>query len=354
MSNGRVMFFHNWSHGVFQKKMIAGLKDVGVEVYAPDYSGPIFPLSRAIRNSETRILHLHWVQDLIASNEPNFLRACIRYCLFYFDLLILRFVLKVPIIWTVHNLQSHEMNWPGLDIMGRRMLAKRSKQITVMGNYAVSTVAATYGIPTSKISVIHHGNFSGVLPKFGKQNEIKQELGYQPEESIFLFFGNVRPYKGVEDLIKAFENLDEPNSHLIVAGRPVKMNAEYITNLTKDERIHFDLRFIPNDLLAKYINAADVLVFPYKNILTSGSIILAISQGKIFVAPDLGTIADYYRPGGGVLYQSNDPGALEKALKKAMHLDKEKAKVVNLALAKELSWESISKAYKALYQNLLK
>ena len=101
-----------------------------------------------------------------------------------------------------------------------------------------------------------------------------------------------------------------------------------------------------------YMNSADVMVFPYRDILTSGGIIMAMSFGKAIIAPYLGCISDTLDSSGSFLYDTSDKNGLLKAMREAVN-SKSKMKAMgrhNLDLAKKLDWESIAKSTYKVYE----
>ena len=135
----------------------------------------------------------------------------------------------------------------------------------------------------------------------------------------FLFLGEVRYYKGVLELIDAFQLLDSENVQLIIAGRPYnnKIVDEIKTRINGRKHIHAILKFIPDDELQIYINASDIMVYPYRDIFTSGGILLAMSFGKPIIAPCIGCITDTLDNDGSFLYDPEQQDGLLRAMRKA-------------------------------------
>ena len=66
-----------------------------------------------------------------------------------------------------------------------------------------------------------HGNYLGWYPDtVGKGGGAAHASGSGVTDRVFLFLGQIRRYKGVEDLLAVFRQLDAPDARLIVAGRP--------------------------------------------------------------------------------------------------------------------------------------
>jgi len=152
----------------------------------------------------------------------------------------------------------------------------------------------------------------------------KRMLGIRDVEKTILFFGRIKPYKGLEDLLAAFQQLaaSDANYRLIIAGELQKGNKEYMDEIQPmicreldRGQIIVKIQFIPDEEMELYLKAADVLVLPYKAIFQSGVLFLAYSFGLPVVATDVGTFREEIIEGRtGFVCRSNDPGDLAKTL----------------------------------------
>ena len=127
---------------------------------------------------------------------------------------------------------------------------------------------------------------------------------------MFLAFGMVRPYKQVPALVETFRAVAGPDDRLVVAGNP---NRDWLERAVReragdDPRVRLDLRFVPDDEVGDYFAAADAVVLPYRDVLTSGSAVLAMSFGRAVVAPRIGCLP-WQVGDGGVLYDPGDADA---------------------------------------------
>jgi D-inositol-3-phosphate glycosyltransferase len=155
--------------------------------------------------------------------------------------------------------------------------------------------------------------------------EAKQRLGLSRDEKTILFFGRIRPYKGVEYLLDAFRTL-VGNGHttyrLIIAGEPIKGCEVYLQEIQKAVGNEFDSRqvmwktqFIPDHEVEIYFKAADVLVLPYKEIFQSGVLFLAYAYGLPVVATDVGSFSEDIVAGStGFLCKAGDPRDMAAAI----------------------------------------
>jgi len=123
----------------------------------------------------------------------------------------------------------------------------------------------------------------------------KQIDGVEPLKLLFL--GAVKPYKNIELLLDVVRPLGN-RVCLTIAGTP--QDSRYKQSLIEYSKgcsnVIFDLKFIPDDQISKYISDCDLLVMPYdlRSSLNSGTVILAFSYAKTVICPEIGTISDLH------------------------------------------------------------
>lgn len=108
------------------------------------------------------------------------------------------------------------------------------------------------------------------------REEACAELGLDATKNHVLFYGLIRPYKGLDLLLKAMTFL--PDIHLLVVGESYENSAKYtqiIAELELENRIHLHLQFASEKETALYFSASDALVLPYKTATQSGVLSLA-------------------------------------------------------------------------------
>jgi glycosyltransferase involved in cell wall biosynthesis len=156
--------------------------------------------------------------------------------------------------------------------------------------------------------------------------EAKKHLDLRIDERVILFFGKVRPYKGIEQLIAAFSQLSADGSvkyRMIIAGEPNKDAQAYLRTLQyavdstcSAHQVILRFQFIPDEDLELYFKGADVLVLPYKEISQSGVLFLAYSFGLPVVATDVGSFREDIVEGKtGFLCRPDDPADLARAVR---------------------------------------
>jgi len=206
-----------------------------------------------------------------------------------------------------------------------------------------------------KIAVIPHGSYTATYENSMDRRQARQYFAFGEQDTVFLFLGQIRPYKGVFHLVSAFQKLDRPQARLVIAGMP--MNEEIAKELNRhvraDKRIQARLAFIADDEIQFYVNAADVVTLPYQEVLTSGGVLLAMSFGKAVIAPRLGCIPEVLDNGGAFLYDPRREDGLLHAMRQALNADLAAMGRHNLERARQCSWDEIAQKTYAVYGRCL-
>lgn len=149
---------------------------------------------------------------------------------------------------------------------------------------------------------------------------IRRRHGVPPDAPLLLFFGFVRPYKGVLTLIDAMPVAlrSIPDLHLLIAGEFWDESGGYRRHAEAagvSARVHFDDRYIPNEEVGEHFAASDVCVLPYREATQSGIVPQAMAAGLPVIATDVGGLPDVVDDGGnGLLVAPADPEALAAAI----------------------------------------
>jgi glycosyltransferase involved in cell wall biosynthesis len=328
-------------------------KNVTVDTEAPAL---VFPLTRKIIfDRQVDSIHLDWlygffmVRELTSSNLLNTLLTLIRTVLFFVDLIFANW-LSCPIIWTVHNKNHHERKYYRIEQVVNTFACPMVDWVTTKCKSAKETVLDEYRVQNqSKVIVVTDGSYIDAYPNEVSKTEARQELDLN-DDFVYLYFGIIRPYKGIESLVNTISHIDCSNSKLFIIGNPkvdsLKKRIEKKAN--SEDYIHTVFEYIPEKRVQCYMNAADVVVLPYRDILNSGSAHLAMSFGKPVIAPSMGcipeTVADHQ-----LLYDPSSEHGLAESLRKAQNVDLDAIGEKNKKRAGNLTWASAATAYKSLY-----
>ena len=345
----KVIFIPDYRKGnPYQKLLADSLVKEGVDIY---FSSTFSLLS--ILNQKPDILHIHWPHPFLIARSRK--KTVFKSAIFTGKLILLK-LFGIKIVWTVHNIVNHERKFSSLELFFSKILTKLCNKLIVHCPSAKEEVIKVYGVSDSSIAVIPHGNYIQIYKNEISKAQARKQLQLSPEFITFLHFGQIRPYKGVLELIEAFKKLNYPQAKLLIAGRP--LNNEVANAVMRRcigvKHIRTIFKFIPDDEIQIYMNAADIIVLPYRDILTSGAVILAMSFGKPVIAPAIGCIPDVLDSEGSILYDPSEKESLLKAMKQALDADLKKMGEHNFGLAKHLRWDKIAKRTYEVYQECLK
>jgi glycosyltransferase involved in cell wall biosynthesis len=279
------------------------------------------PLDNAVlRRDADRVdvLHFHWGPDLLWRNRgPGYLRR-VHGLVGLARLLGLARDLGKHIVWTIHDLESHDGS-DFLDRRGYRLLASRADLCICHDPDALEKSVRRMGCRPDKLLLVSHINFDGAFPAPQERGATLDGIGLDPGKRTLLCFGQARPYKGYELAVAAVRRLPE-NYQLIIAGGVLDAGyGDELTAAAKDEpRVRLLLRDVTEQEVANLVHACDCVLLPYRRITGSGVLLSAFTLSRAVVASNLA----YFRqaleadPDAGVLFQSGDVAELAAAVER--------------------------------------
>jgi glycosyltransferase involved in cell wall biosynthesis len=349
----RALFIPYFPKNPYQNLLAAALGKQGVKVDFTNDFKLISILKTVMGSARPDIFHFHWTYPYVLAKTKY--KSVLLSNLFILKLLLLK-ILGLKVIWTVHNTINHEQRFVSIDLFYRKILARLCNKIIVHGELAKSEVKRLYKLSkTNQISVIPHGNYIEVYENKMNKNRARRKLDIDAKSKVLLYFGYIRQYKGIPDLLNVFKILRTSNVALLIVGNP--KNNEIVKYLKKEcqniKNIKLYLEYVPDDEIQIYMNAADFVVLPFKDILTSGSMMLAISFGKSVIAPDIGHIREVLDKKGNIVYNPKKKDALLKAVQACLKLDGNKLEGMskhNFKVARKYNWDGIGKQTFMAYQ----
>ena len=210
------------------------------------------------------------------------------------------------------------------------------------------------GLPADRVHVIPHGAFD-YLTRLPAERPLPAELE-EPEGPVILFFGLLRPYKGIEVLIEAHRSL--PGAELWIVGNP-RMPVAPLRRLAAggQGRVRFVTRFVDEAEIPAIFRRADVVALPYLDAEHSGVLYTALAFGKAIVASAVGGFPELAeRTGAARIVPPGEQRSLAAALA-ALVADPaargELEEAARRAAAGDHSWDAVAAATLALYEGLL-
>lgn len=350
----RVLSLPDYAHAnPYQRLLAEGLAGQGVRSIGgrPGRYQPFPILSAWIRAGRPRVLHLHWTHEYLKGAEGPTRLNRLR---FLGQLRLLR-RRGVRIVWTMHNLGGHDGARHPEEMAVHRDLVRLASAVICHCAAARASAIEAYGLTdreAARLHVIPHGSYLGVYADTIDRAAARERLGLTDAGRVLLFLGAIRGYKGTDELIAAFRAIDDPSARLLIAGKPrgVALRDRLQAAAAPDPRIRLELGFVPDDELQVWLRAADAVVLPFRDILTSGSAILALSFGRAVVAPSLGCLPETVPPEAGIRYDPASPDGLAGALRQALAADLAAMGEAALARARELDWDDIAARTAACYR----
>lgn len=244
--------------------------------------------------------------DVVHVNWPEYLVRWRSLPLTLFDIVKITALLWLArrrgtaVVWTGHNLEPHDIVRPALWRLFFRLFRAQTDLLISMGDGATELLTRRYPqLARMPAVVVPHGHYREVYPSRPSTAIARRNLGLDGERPVLLVFGQIRTYKNVPKLVRAWKNLAGPRPRLLIAGEPSRPELEAEVRLQSAG--HSDavllLRFIEDDEVPAFFAAADVVVAPYlkRSTLSSGVAILALSFGRPAVLTDTPANRDLQR-----------------------------------------------------------
>lgn len=216
------------------------------------------------------VFHVHWPELLFRGRGP--LRTWSKRLLGAALIGRIR-VMGTPVVRTVHNIAPHESGGRTERLLLRAV--DHSTTVRVVLNDQTPTP------PGAPVELIVHGHYRDWYDLSLLPGARAGEVG---------FFGRIRPYKGLEELIAAYRQVPQgvPPTHLTIMGAlEAPALAEQLTELAHgDPRIGLDFGFVTDSDLVRLVGRCQLVVLPYTDMHNSGAALAALSLGRPVLVPD--------------------------------------------------------------------
>jgi glycosyltransferase involved in cell wall biosynthesis len=249
-----------------------------------------------------------------------------------------------PLVLTAHDVLPREPR-PGQREAQRR-LYDRVDAVVVHSEHGRGRLVEELGVPAGKVRVIPHG----VLRPAGDDG-LPPELA-AVEGPVALFFGLLRPYKGLDVLLDAWRGIG--GAELWVVGMP-RMDTS-VLRAAAPPGVRFVERFVPDGQVAALFRRADLAVLPYREIDQSGVLFTALGAGTPLVLSAVGGFPEVAAHGAAELVAPGDAGALHHALQRLLGDPAARARLAagaRRAAAERYGWDAIARRHLELYDTLV-
>jgi glycosyltransferase involved in cell wall biosynthesis len=239
-----------------------------------------------------RILHIHWVFQfsLPWARHARWARQLMEW---WFALyLAAARIIGYEIIWTAHDLLPFDPVFAN-DLRARDHLLSKAKIVIALSE---ATAQQLRELGARRVVVIAHGPFASPYPVTLTRDAARASFGFDPGDVVVSLIGRIEPYKGADVLLGAAAQLPSSSRiKILLAG--ACSDAAYRDELLRlatvaGTRVTVSLAWIPDDDMARFLQATDIAVFPFRKITNSGSVILAQSFGLPAVITNLPSLRD--------------------------------------------------------------
>jgi glycosyltransferase involved in cell wall biosynthesis len=211
-----------------------------------------------------------------------------------------------------------------------------------------------FGLDRSSVTVIPHGPYpmdESNDPKWEFEREGGKDSNGRQEVTV-LFFGTIRPYKGVEDLVAAFERLPRHGKirwRLLVVGETWEnwlLPGEKIRTSPFSAEIQFVNRYVTDAEIPAFFAQADIVALPYHRSSASGPLHMTMQRGLPVVVTDVGGLSEAAAEYSGAIFvPPADPEALAKGILSALALGSQRHTDLH-------SWEASRASYLTLIERV--
>jgi beta-1,4-mannosyltransferase len=302
---------------------------------APDELRVAFFTWRTALIGRYDIFHVHWPEFLLRDRKRW--KSWARKVAMLTLLTRLR-ITRRPVVRTLHNVEPHERGGAFERFVERRV--ERETDLFIRLN-------ATTPFPDhARTATILHGHY--------RDRYARYEVPPTATGRV-LFFGLIRPYKGVVELIDQFHKLDDPELSLAIVGSPStdELRAQITSASATDPRIRSELRFVDDAVLAREIGESELVVLPYHEMHNSGALLLALSLDRPVLAPrSPANEAINQEVGPGWVIQYDGPLSPEH-ITGAFVIARENKELSRVPRLEGRSWESVGQQHLDAYRQLL-
>lgn len=278
------------------------------------------------------------------------------------ELVFLRLLhaLGIKIVYTAHNVLPQDSGHRHAGTY--RRIYQLADSLICHDTAAAMRLEKEFGAPRERISIIPHGPLFEA-PSIGSAADARARLGFAADDCIVLWQGILRPYKGVSFLLNAWRQVCAGNARarlaIVGTGDSAEIRAiqQEAAALDMGSRVRLDLRFVSVQELADYYTAADVLVYPYSEVTTSGALMTGIVRGKAIVATSLPAFEDILQHGeSALLVRYGDIPALAASLLRLIEdadLRRRLGEHLRVSAAQIVRWPDIARQTRDCYYAVL-
>jgi glycosyltransferase involved in cell wall biosynthesis len=225
---------------------------------------------------------------------------------------------EIRVTFICHNVMPHERRpW---DVWLTRWVLGKGDGFIVQSRAEKERLLAL--LPGRRVEVVTHPIYDMFAHQSISQDKARRLLGLPTDGPVLLFFGFVREYKGLRYLLDALSLIraELTGVRLLIVGEFWEDKSLYLDRIQRlgiDQCVAIVDRYVPNEELAVYFGAADVVVLPYTHVTQSGVVQLAFGFGLPVITSRVGGLPELVTEGEtGLLVKPADPEALADAIRR--------------------------------------
>jgi beta-1,4-mannosyltransferase len=265
------------------------------------------------------VVHVHWPE--YGLNLPTLWLALSR----ILSLLVTLKLAKLKgakLVWTAHNLEAHDkQQHPALEKWFWKVFLDQLDGYVSLSQLGREKLLSRFPqLEDKPYTITPLGHFRDIYPDETNKVSARKYLSIPLDRKVIVCAGAIRPYKNLPHLIKIFQQLDDPDLILLIAGLPIteEVKQEIIAAAEGDDRILLQFGLIPESEFQYYLRAADLVVLPYFRIFNSASALLSLSFECPTLLPDLGAMRELQAQVGKDWIQIYEGELTREALIKAI------------------------------------
>jgi len=256
-----------------------------------------------------------------------------------------------PLVLTAHDVLPRE---PRRGQLGaQRRLYDRVDAVVAHSAHGRERLLHELGVAPAKVTVIPHGAFEH-LTRVAAERPLPGALA-AVRGQVVLFFGLLRPYKGIDVLLDAWRRLGpDPGAELWIVGR-ARMDTSTL-RASSPRSVRWVERFVADEEVAAYFRRADLAVLPYLQAEQSGVLFTALAFGTPLVVSNVGGFPEIAAAGAAALVEPGDAEALAARLRRLLDDPGERVTLAagaRRAAAGPYSWDAIATSHRTLYESLI-
>jgi beta-1,4-mannosyltransferase len=237
------------------------------------------------------IIHLHWPEGLVL--HASLLKTLIRITVFFLALMVYRFY-GSKVVWTIHNLRSHETYHPRVERWFWNRLYRFLDGWVALSRSTLAEADRNLILRRLPREVIPHGLYPVDPNLSGPRRALSHHFGLPEEMRTFLVFGRIRVYKQIPALMDLWRGSRPDGAVLVIAGDGDPAEVEKIRRLTGESG--GAIVFINSTLSARerddLFHMSTGVIIPYGEILNTGVAFLALAHGRPCLAPRIGALEE--------------------------------------------------------------